>query len=32
MQFAGSQTYTGLQQGANACASVAEQLRYTPDV
>ncbi|GIH16785.1 hypothetical protein [Rugosimonospora africana] len=32
MQFAGSQTYTGLQQGANTCASVARQLLYTPDV
>jgi hypothetical protein len=32
MQFAGSQTYTGLQHGADACASVAHQLLYAPDV
>ncbi|GAA5189490.1 serine hydrolase [Rugosimonospora acidiphila] len=32
MQFAGSQTYAGLQQGADACASVSRQLLYTPDV
>lgn len=32
MQFYGSQTSTGLQQGANACASVARQLVYAPDL
>jgi hypothetical protein len=32
MQFAGSQTPKGLQQGADACASVTRQLLYTPDI
>jgi hypothetical protein len=32
MQFAGSQTTTGLQKGANVCASVAQQLVYAPEI
>jgi hypothetical protein len=32
MQFAGSQTSTGLQQGADACASVTRALVYSPDI
>ncbi|HEY2673461.1 MAG TPA: hypothetical protein VGJ07_24245 [Rugosimonospora sp.] len=32
MQFAGSQTSKGLQVGADACASVARQLVYAPEV
>jgi hypothetical protein len=32
MQFAGSQTTTGLQRGADVCASVARQLVYTPEI